>query len=201
MRDCLYDLICVGFGPAGIALATAIEDWVEARGTARPRGIRFLERAGATTWHGNLLLPGTVINHHYLRDLATPRNPRSRFTFPNYLKEVGRLFDLGHLDGNVGRLEWSSYISWVANQLSYYVQYNQDVEDIRPVTNSATVKHLRVVTKGGCYLTRNLVLAAGAKPRVPLLYRPYLGDKCFHTNEFLEKISPLDKKKLFGSWW
>jgi len=176
MRNCLYDLICVGFGPAGIALATTIEDWVEARGTERPKGIRFLEKAAGTAWHANLLLPGTIINHHYLRDLATPRNPRSRFTFANYLKEVGRLFDVAHLDDRVGRLEWSNYITWAAAQLSDYVKYNRQVTGIRPVVTSCKAQHLQVMTSKGSYLTRNLVIATGAKPRVPRLYRPYLSD-------------------------
>ncbi|MGI0015037.1 MAG: SidA/IucD/PvdA family monooxygenase [Nitrososphaera sp.] len=201
MRNYLYDLLCVGFGPAAIALATTIEDWVEARGIERPDGIIFLERAAATSWHGNLLLPGTIINHHYLRDLATPRNPRSRFTFTNYLKEVGRLFDVGHLDGKVGRSEWSNYITWVANQLSDYVKYKQEGIGIRPVINSGKAQHLYVITRDDSYLTRNLVIATGPKPRVPPLYWPYLSDTCFHTSEFLEKICLLDKKKLFSSWY
>ena len=91
----IYDIVCAGFGPAAIAFAAAVED--EIRSGKLPSNYRskiiFLEKAAETKWQGGLLLPGTNINHNYLRDLATPRfseqvhnvpepDIRYRYTFP-----------------------------------------------------------------------------------------------------------------------
>src|SRR5262249_24350136 len=91
------DLVGIGFGPAGIALAAALADEREAQPAAQewPYTARFFEARADSSWQSGLLLPGTDISHHFLRDLAMPRDPRSRFTFANYLKQRGRLFDFG----------------------------------------------------------------------------------------------------------
>src|SRR3954468_1530517 len=66
-----YDLIGVGFGPANIGLAVAIEEsgW---EGSAL-----FLERRAGPDWQPGMLLDGADIQHHPLRDFVTPRNPLS----------------------------------------------------------------------------------------------------------------------------
>jgi L-ornithine N5-oxygenase len=81
------DVVSVGFGPAGIALACALEDEAEDNGKKPFARVRFFEKGRDSTWHGAFLLAGTDINHHVFRDLVTPRNPRSRFSFAMYLKE------------------------------------------------------------------------------------------------------------------
>lgn len=83
------DALVVGFGPAGISLACAVSDWQEMHGTSPIGRVVFLERSARTSWHGDFLLRNTDINHHIFRDLVTPRDPRSRFSFANYLKERG----------------------------------------------------------------------------------------------------------------
>ena len=59
----------------------------------------------STAWQGGLLLPGTNINHSHYRDLATPRDPGSRFTFARGLKDTGRLYEYYAWSGAVGRIE------------------------------------------------------------------------------------------------
>lgn len=52
------DAICIGFGPAGIALACAVEDAREASDPLGALSIRYLEAAPDTQWHRELLLAG-----------------------------------------------------------------------------------------------------------------------------------------------
>ncbi len=85
-----------------------------------------------------MLLPGTDIQHHYLRDLATPRNPRSRYTFPMYLKEKDRLFTFGQFSSNPGRIEWSDYVKWVADQVSENTLYRHKFLNVEPIVSSET---------------------------------------------------------------
>lgn len=57
----VHDLICVGFGPASLAIAIALHDALEAGGstlrTHEPK-VRFLERQQRFAWHAGMLLPG-----------------------------------------------------------------------------------------------------------------------------------------------
>jgi len=81
------DVVGVGFGPANLALAIAIEEAPIATAA------RFLEAQADPLWQGGMLLAGSNIQNHPCRDLVSLRNPRSRYSFINYLFEHGRLID------------------------------------------------------------------------------------------------------------
>src|SRR6476646_7571470 len=86
----VYDIVGVGFGPANLALAAVIEEEARAAGE-RPVASVFLERRPGYAWHPGMLLGGALVQLSFLKDLATLRDPRSPFTFLNYLKVRGRL--------------------------------------------------------------------------------------------------------------
>lgn len=182
------DVASVGFGPAGIALACALEDEAEDSGKKPYQHVRFFEKGCDSTWHGAFLLAGTDINHHVFRDLVTPRNPRSRFSFAMYLKEKGRLYKFGLLGRPASRVEWSDYISWVAAQLKEYVSYDEGVTEILPVTESGILRAVDLVTAQGTYRTRRLILSHGSLPRIPEVFDPHLGGRVFHTSQYLKNV-------------
>jgi len=182
------DVASVGFGPAGIALACALEDEAEDNGKKPYQRVRFFEKSHDSTWHGSFLLAGTDINHHVFRDLVTPRNPRSRFSFAMYLKEKGRLYKFGLLGRPASRVEWSDYISWVAGQLKEYVSYDEGVIDILPVTDKGTLRAVDLVTAQGTYRTRRLILSHGSLPHIPEVFQPHLGGRVFHTSQYLKNV-------------
>ncbi|WNW10158.1 SidA/IucD/PvdA family monooxygenase [Pseudomonas sp. DTU_2021_1001937_2_SI_NGA_ILE_001] len=187
------DALCIGFGPAGIALACAIED---AREQGLPLGrldLRFLEAAADTQWHRELLLDGTDINHHVFRDLVTPRNPRSRFSFAMYLKDKGRMFDFGLLGRPASRHEWSDYVAWVSRQVNARTQFDTPVAEVLPVLRDGQLSAVQVETAQGRFSTRNLVLSCGSAVNVPEAFVPLLGPRVFHTSEFLTRL------QAFGS--
>ena len=193
------DLLCVGFGPSGIALATALDDAREAgRRDALSLRALFLERAPSSAWQPNMLLPGTDIQHHFLRDFATPRNPRSRFTFANYLRENGRLFPFCLQGARVGRIEWSDYVEWTAGQVTLPVRYRHEVRSLEPVEENGTIDALVATV---CDLeaettyevtARNVVLALGYTPNVPALFVEHLGPRVFHSHHYLERLAELE---------
>lgn len=82
-----YDVVGIGFGPANLALAIALEE------AGFAGSCLFLERRPSPQWQPEMLLPRSDIQNHPCRDLVTPRNPRSRYTFMNFLFENGRLFE------------------------------------------------------------------------------------------------------------
>lgn len=191
----VLDLLGIGFGPAGMALGAAIEDSIEAGAAIAPEKIRFLERNPSPSWHSSMMLPGTIINHNHLRDIVTPRNPRSRFTFVCYLHEKNRLFEFGHLGGTVSRAEWADYICWVGKQLSHMADYDQEVETLRYLPRENGQGLIEITTKRSVFHTSKLVLATGGKPNIPELFQPHVSETVFHTRNLLPKLSQLCPEK------
>ncbi|MFG6150636.1 SidA/IucD/PvdA family monooxygenase [Halobacillus sp. B23F22_1] len=199
----IYDVFGIGFGPAGIALAAAIEDEEEFENTKWKK--KFIDKQVDSTWMPQMLLPGTDIQHHYLRDFATPRNPRSKYTFPNYLQKKGRLFSFGLLN-HPSRIEWSDYVKWVANQLSHDASYKTEALEVEIEETDRTKETLKIIAfnhdsnNEESYYTHNLVINSGRKPFIPSIFQPFLNDDIFHSSKFntnISKILPRDEEHTF----
>ena len=70
----MYDLIGVGFGPANLALAIAIDDHNRHCPDEERIEALFLERSQHFAWHPGMLLPHTTMQISFLKDLATLRH-------------------------------------------------------------------------------------------------------------------------------
>jgi len=182
------DAICIGFGPAGIALSCVFEDARDDDAPLSQLSVRYLESAADTQWHRELLLAGTDINHHVFRDLVTPRNPRSRFSFAMYLKSKGRLFDFGLLGRPASRHEWSDYVAWVSQQVDRHTRFSTHVSEVLPVIRNGRLSQVRIDTGYGSFTTRNLVLSTGSVAKVPQAFEELLGPRLFHTSQFLSRV-------------
>ncbi|MCD9567969.1 SidA/IucD/PvdA family monooxygenase [Pseudomonas protegens] len=183
----VYDVIGIGFGPANIALAIAMEE-MEFAGTRL-----FLERHASTQWQPEMMLSGSDIQNHPSRDLVTPRNPRSRYTFTNFLFENDRLFE--HL--NLGlefplRSEFAEYVRWVAGFFARDVAYNQSVSQIQVDPAS---KLYTITTQAGVqYQARSVVLAPGRTPVIPQVFANAAADRVFHLTQYLGRLASLAQK-------
>ena len=114
------DLIGIGAGPANLSLAALLT-------TARDRGLIslrsiFFEKNQAIFWHSGQMFPGTLMQTEFYRDLVTPVDPTSRFSFLNYAKLNGRL-DQFFCSSTIypTRREFEDYFNWVANQIAEIV--------------------------------------------------------------------------------
>lgn len=176
----LHDLVCVGFGPASLAIAIALNDSLKSPHFQTPPDwqpkIAFLERQPKFQWHSGMLLPGSKMQISFIKDLATMRNPQSEFTFLNYLHRHGRLANFLNLGTfTPARMEFEDYLSWCSDAFLDLVQYNSEVVDITPEKNASTgkVESYNVTSrnnKTGERTTRrakNVVIAVGGKPKMP----------------------------------
>jgi L-ornithine N5-oxygenase len=191
-----YDVVGIGFGPANLALAVCLEEAAEEPG-GRDLSRLFLESKPKSIWHPGLLLEDSLIQISVLKDLATVRNPRSYFTFLNYLKAKGRLFEFLNLrDLFPTRIEFNDYLAWVAGELRERVRYGREVVALEPVENGVdgAVEKLRVVTRNLATgeteerLTRNVVIATGGVPLTPPGIELTPGGRAFHASEFLLRM-------------
>lgn len=187
------DILGVGFGPANLALATALQE-EQASGVLEDhaREVVFLDRQKSFAWHPGMLLEGATMQVSFLKDLVTMRNPTSRFSFVAYLHAAGRLTDFIN-SGTVYplRQEFHRYLEHVASQFSHQVRYDTEVKAMRPVWQDGLVTHVDVDACGPgaqmkAFRARNVVIAAGLTPRVP--EGASLSERVWHSDELLPRL-------------
>ena len=189
----IHDLIGIGFGPSNVALAIALE---EKRHGARPLDALFIERQTGFAWHPHMLLDQAHMQISFLKDLATLRNPTSRFTFVNYLYEKGRLTDFINLKSFFpSRHEFNDYLGWAASQFEDACRYGEEVFEVLPEKQGGEVSLLRVRSRDGSgrvqeRLARNLVVGIGGVPNIPECFRALRDDaRVFHSSSYLKDMA------------
>ena len=106
-----HDFAAIGVGPFNLGLAALTADLPGLDGV-------FLEQRAEFDWHPGLMLDGVTIQVPFLADLVTMADPTSRFSFLNYLKQVGRLYPFYIRESFYPlRAEYNAYCKWVAAQL------------------------------------------------------------------------------------
>jgi L-ornithine N5-oxygenase len=185
------DVLGVGFGPANIALAVALQ---ERKGAAWLNDTAlFLERRRDVSWHPGMLLEDSRLQVTFLKDFALLRNPTSPYTFLNYLKIRERLDEFVNLRTLFpSRHEFNDYMKWVASHFEACVEFESNVAEIAPYAacSSDSIDRLAVKAEDGTtYLTRNLVLAVGARRRVPIPFVDKLrAGRIVHSIDYLEQV-------------
>lgn len=182
----VYDILGIGFGPANLALAIALEE------RESPLTARFLESRPSPEWQPGMLLDGSDIQNHPSRDLVTLRNPRSRYSFLNYLHEQGRLLRHLNVPGEFPlRKEYAGYIRWAAGFFSHLVDCNQRAADVEVVEEGGERIYAVTTASGRRYLGRTLVMGPGRTPYVPAPYDSVRTPRVFHLTQYLPRLAEL----------
>ena len=203
----LHDLVCVGFGPASLAIAVALHDaFSAANGTPtapvgrEPPKVAFLERQSQFAWHAGMLVPGAMMQISFIKDMATLRNPKSDFTYLNYLYQQNRLVQFSNLGTFLPlRLEYEDYMRWCAGWFTQVVSYNEEALDVTPEElqhghseRSSFLVRSRNSTTGEVktYRTRHVVIAVGGKPFLPRPLPPSHA-RVIHSSRYTRAIPRL----------
>ena len=190
--DSADDLIGIGFGPANLALAIAIDEH-NRRDPRSALDVSFVEQQERFGWHRGMLLEGATMQVSFLKDLVTMRNPGSRFTFLTYLQERGRLADFINLKTFYPtRVEFHDYFEWCAAEFTDAVGYGRRAVEVRPVTRDGRVEEVEVVTEAAADGTgrhprraRNIVVGTGLRPSLP--QGVTAGERVWHTRDLLHR--------------
>ncbi|KAJ4406128.1 L-ornithine N(5)-monooxygenase [Didymella pomorum] len=199
-QDELHDLICVGFGPASLAIGVAIHDALDGTDPSlvdipglegRAPKVAFLEKQERFAWHAGMLLPGAKMQITFMKDMATMRNPRSEFTFINYLHQKNRLVEFANLNTFLpARVEYEDYMKWCASWFEEVVSYSQEVIAVNPQRSSnGDISVFEVVSKNHLTneietrRTRHVVIAAGGRPNITAPF-PQNHPKVVHSSKF-----------------
>jgi L-ornithine N5-monooxygenase len=192
-RDTVFDLIGVGFGPSNLALAVRLAEQARDARLAHC----FIERQPAFGWHRGMLLDDCRMQISFLKDLATMRDPKSRFTFINYLFERGRLADFVNLKNFYPtRVEFHDYLSWVAAAFDEQVHYGETVTAIEPVAAAGrpdVIDALRVHSRDSegheqQRVTRGLSVGIGGAAQVPEAFAALGPHHVVHSSQYLHEI-------------
>ena len=80
-----YDVVCIGFGTKGLALSTVLADHDPTQ------KVLVVERDAHFNGDLGFAATNSSAGSTFLRDLITLRNPRSEYTFINFLHETNLL--------------------------------------------------------------------------------------------------------------
>jgi L-ornithine N5-oxygenase len=191
MKNKIYDVIGIGFGPANIAIAIAMEELAFEKNTI------FFEAKANVSWQENMMFEDSDIQNNPLRDLATPRNPRSKYSFTNFLFEKKRLYE--HLNSGFSyplRVEFAQYIKWVGDQFKEKVQFNTKIESIKLVKyeNQTDIYEL-IDSLGNIYYSYSIILAPGRTPNIPKEFEKVNSDNVIFLNNYLKKVDSIECPK------
>jgi len=180
----VLDIVGIGFGPSNIAIAIALQE------NAADLSAIFLERRPSFSWHETMLFDTAMMQVNFLKDLASFRNPRSHFTFVNFLHYQKRLADFTNLQTLFPRrTEFRQYLSWCAHHFDDIVRYSTSATSIETVLHDG-VELFRIIAEGPdgseSILARNVVYSGGIEPRIPF---PVVGERrVSHGYNILKEI-------------
>ncbi|MEU8502457.1 SidA/IucD/PvdA family monooxygenase [Streptomyces lavendulae] len=181
----VYDVVGVGFGPANLSLAVALSE------RADDLSYLFVDRAPSMSWHRGMLLPGAKMQVSFLKDLATFRNPVSRFSFVAYLHHTGRLAQfVNNRDFFTTRRDFHAYLDWAEAGFADQLRRGVTVTGIEP---TGTGDSMRVLIGGppgtDSILARNVVISTGLVPKMP----PGIAEDQYvwHSSRFLDNYGVL----------
>ncbi|KAH7355096.1 L-lysine 6-monooxygenase (NADPH-requiring)-domain-containing protein [Rhexocercosporidium sp. MPI-PUGE-AT-0058] len=196
----VLDLLCVGFGPASLAIAIALHD----ANIAQPPKALFLEKQHQFAWHAGMQLPGAKMQISFLKDLATPRDPRSKFTFLNYLFDQGRLNQFINLGTFLpSRLEYEDYLRWCAAHFERdgQVSYGMAVESVNVAEKNSqgqvTSWDVTARSENGGLVTRrarHVVIAVGGRPVIPPNMQGL--KHVAHSSQFANTIGRIQEREV-----
>ncbi|EEB08861.1 ornithine N5 monooxygenase [Schizosaccharomyces japonicus yFS275] len=187
-KNDILDLIIIGMGPASLSILIAAYE--HSSQPLKERRIRVFEKQQEFSWHRGMLIPGSNMQISFVKDLASPRNPRSYFSFLNFLHVHGCERFHGFLNMSVmepSRSEFHEYLSWCASHFESLVQYDSEVASMDYDESSDTYTLSVKQSDGTCksVRTKNVLVATGGQPCIPEQFRKLNTGRIRHSSEFM----------------
>ncbi|GAA1742661.1 lysine N(6)-hydroxylase/L-ornithine N(5)-oxygenase family protein [Aeromicrobium alkaliterrae] len=179
MND-VHDLIGIGVGPFNLGLAALAEPLDDLDAV-------FLESRDQFEWHPGMVLEDATLQVPFMADLVTMADPTSRFSYLNFLKQVGRLYPFYIRESFYPlRSEFVEYGRWVVDQLDG-VHFGRHVESVAH-DGELYVVRARVGTETQTYRARRLVLGTGTTPYVPAVAAEHVAGAApaLHSSTYLD---------------
>jgi lysine N6-hydroxylase len=185
-----HDVVAIGIGPFNLGLACLVDPISDIDAV-------FLERKDGFAWHPGMLLDDSTLQVPFMADLVTMADPTSRFSYLNFLKQLGRLYSFYIRESFFPlRVEFDAYCRWAAEQLDT-LRFGRRVESIDYDEDDQTYAVHALVTGTGereTYRGRTLVLGTGTPPYIPEPCRDLPGD-AIHSADYVDDKPNLQAKQ------
>ncbi|WP_284283372.1 lysine N(6)-hydroxylase/L-ornithine N(5)-oxygenase family protein [Mesorhizobium amorphae] len=154
------------------------------------QGALFLDRQVDFRWHPGIAFDSSELQVSHFKDLVTLVNPRSAYTFVNYLYENGRLYHFLNAQFEaVFRAEFEQYLNWAFHR-NPLVRGGETVHEIR------FDGEFRVRTEKAVLGARNLVVGVGKQARIPPQFEGWIGRNLFHSSVVLQIDPDVGRKHV-----
>ncbi|MDV2583285.1 lysine N(6)-hydroxylase/L-ornithine N(5)-oxygenase family protein [Alkalibacillus haloalkaliphilus] len=183
MEHKLYTFVGIGIGPYNLGLAALTEDLNDVDRV-------FFDQTPKMDWHPGMLIEGADLQVPFLADLITFADPKSRYTFLNYLHEHGRLYKFFFFQKlEIPRQEYNDYLQWATDQISG-LYFGHRVVDVIEHQDTET-PHYEVVVEDqetkevSSYYAKHVVMATGSEPFVLESTEGLPEEDVLHTSRYL----------------
>lgn len=172
------DVLAIGGGPANLSLAALAAEVADLR-------VTVVESRKSVAWHPGLLWHHSRLQVSGVKDLVTLVDPRSRFSFLNFLHQHGRLYrHLIACPDHVSRKEFDQYFTWAAQLLG--VSLDEPVEAVEHDGTRFVVR-----TRQGVRRTDHLVIGVGQAPFVPDCASGIASPHLWHASQHASRDVPV----------
>jgi lysine N6-hydroxylase len=190
-NDAIYDFVAVGVGPFNLGLACLSSALPDLRCV-------FLDKEAEFNWHPGMLIDEVTLQSPFLADLVSMADPTSPFSYLNYRKQQGSLFNFFVRENfYLERQEYNRYCRWAVSRLDN-IRFNHQVEQVVYDPDRRAYRVTGTETKNKktfSFLTKKLVVGVGMKPRIPDCLRSVPRGSELHSSRYLRNKPELQKKK------
>lgn len=183
------EVLAIGGGPSNLALAVGIEELAP----ELAENTLVVEEHENVVWQRGMLLPWTQSQVSFLKDLVTLRNPRSQFSFVNYLHANGRLNDFVNIGSFTPyRIEISDYLQWVAGSLSKVrISYGRRCRRIEPIRSGAgdITGWLARFSDGSTVASQRLSIGIGRDAHIPEVFKALPAERVVHSTQYSRRMA------------
>lgn len=179
----ILDIAGIGIGPFNLSLALMLFEKTSLK-------LKFFDRKPEFSWHDGMKLPDSKMQIHFLKDLVTPINPTSKFSFLNYLAEKGLIYSFLNRDETViSREEFTQYMQWIVRDLDKVLEFGSKIEEVK-----FNGEDFDIIQNSAKYKAKHLVIGTGIKPNIPEVTKKMISQNFFHNHEFAFRAKNLNFK-------
>ena len=189
--DVEVELLAIGAGPSNLGLAVALEELAPELAESS----LLIDRNPTIEWQQGMLMPWATSQVSFLKDLVTQRDPRSRFSFLNYLYDTGRLDEFVNMSTFTPyRVEFAEYLRWVAGSLTKVrIELGRECVALRPRRDQtgAVTGWVTTLANGTAITSRYLVYGGSREPNIPAVLADVPPNRIVHSTEYRQRVAEL----------
>lgn len=175
----IHSVIGIGIGPFNLGLAALLDP-------VKDVSAIFFDQVDEFDWHPGLMLSHATLQVPFLADLVTMADPTSKYSFLNFVKQSGRLYQF-YIRENffLLRKEYNAYCKWVVSKLPN-CKFSHRVVSIKHNKGLYEVSVLNIKNAiTSTYYAKKLVLGTGTSPHIPKFIDKSAFSKVIHASEYL----------------